>query len=136
MEAVMKVKREAVATKDDMQRTTHSVGIVMSDVVGLTKRDSSRKSFVIPGYLFVNRGDKVTWTARGTGARLIFPNDELFEPNDEFFETNEGYIRDGESVSLIVSNRARRKRRYPYAVITDSNKDFAIGGSYPVIIVQ
>lgn len=125
------MKAEKVKTK---QRTgeisecaTHEIEIVMTVIESRVKKEI-RKWFVIPGYQIVKQNDEVVWSTKDTDARLIFPNERLFGES-------ELVIRKNQTRSLTVQGRVK-PGPYPYAVVTAENGEFAIGGSYPVIIVE
>lgn len=104
---------------------TKYVEIILTNITGL--RQSVKKSFVLPGHAQVSNGDTVTFSTLETGAKIIFPNPELFE-------TDELEIESGGSKNLTVSEQANGV--YSYAVITFENNDLASGGSFPRFIVK
>ncbi len=125
------MKAEKVKTK---QRTgeisecaTHEIEIVMTVIESRVKKEI-RKWFVIPGYQIVKQNDEVVWSTKDTDVRLIFPNKRIFGES-------ELVIRKNQTRSLTVQGRVK-SGPYPYAVVTAENGEFAIGGSYPVIIVE
>jgi len=121
----MKAKEEQTENNTTEGKQSHEIEIVMCELQGVSKK--AKKSFVIPGHLHVKKNDELTWCTKDTGARLIFPKNELFE-------TQQCEIKNDGKMKLTVNDSAR-KGRYTYAVITDDG-EFAEGGSFPVIIVE
>ncbi len=83
---------------------------------------------VNPGRHEVEHGEPVTWSNPPTDLVLLFPDKDLFG-------TREIDVPEGRSVTLEVSQRAR-KGEHPYAVYCKDSNDFAEGNSYPVMIVR
>lgn len=101
------------------------VEIVQSKI--MAEKNTTSKSFVIPGAFHANPKDQITWKAIGTGARIIFPRRDLFN--------SKGFIlKAGESkVKTVPANT--KSNVYPYVVITDDG-NIAVGGSFPIIIID
>lgn len=95
--------------------------------VKVENRGADRKSFVVPGHQRVRKDEPITWKMKNSSAVFFFPKKNLFGKS-------EYHVKEGETLSLTVSDDVERGR-YPYAVFTDNN-DFAEGGSFPVLIVE
>jgi len=96
----------------------------------ITHRGSGRPNTyrVVPGHCQVESSDSVTWNAQDTDAVLFFPNRALFGRRDV-------EVSAGNSQTLTV-NDGIPSGRYPYAIYCAKAKDFAEGGSHPVMIVR
>ena len=121
----MKAKKKENENNITEGKQSHEIDIVMCELQGVSKK--AKKSFVIPGHIRVKKNDELIWCTKDTGAKLIFPKNELFE-------MQQCEIKNKDKIKLTVKDSAR-KGRYTYAVITDDG-EFAEGGSFPVIIVE
>lgn len=108
------------------EKTDHKVKIIIAKIETDTT-DDFKRSFVVPGHQHVERNDTITWETEDNNAVFLFPNEELFGKRVHRVK------KDG-SLSLTVSSEAE-SGHYPYAVATKNN-EFAIGGSYPKVIVE
>ena len=72
----------------------------------------------------------ITWTPRGCKVTLFFPDQELF--GEHFYDIPNGKPRNLKIKKLVED-------KYPYAVYCHKDKDdkdFAIGNSTPIIIID
>jgi len=74
------------------------------------------------------RGDKVIWSAVGSGIFLNFPDETLFG-------TDQASAIDGKEIALTVSPNAKAGT-YKYSVFCAKDSVFARGDSPPVIIIE
>lgn len=106
------------------ERAEHTIKIRSEN----NKAGQGRRSVAEPGHQKISHGDVVKWENSDSRAVFFFPREELFGEHIYLVEK-------GESLSLTVSQTAKKKARYPYAVYTDDG-GLAEGGSFPEMIVE
>ncbi len=78
--------------------------------------------------IVAKKGDKVVWSATGSGIFINFTDETLFG-------TDEASAAEGQEVALTVSPNAK-PGRYTYSIFCAKEGKFATGDSPPVIIIQ
>jgi len=88
---------------------------------------------VIPGNLYVSRGDTVIFSSRDTYVEIFFPDQTKYllkAPN--VIEIKAGGHSDPYTIHDIKSD----DEKFPYAVYCREDNDFAEGNSCPAMIVE
>lgn len=87
-----------------------------------------KRSYVVPGHITLEHGDKVTWRAGETDIVMYFPEKRLFDAEKIVVEA-------GTTKTEPVRKEVDRGT-YPYAVYTEKINDFAEGGSMPRMTIK
>lgn len=121
--------------------TTHTVRII----------HYGGKSVVVPGYVIVKPGDTVEFKTIGDSVTVIIPDKDVSEERADTFDIGPGKTNDL-LVMKTAYDQAKQKseadrqkfwretkklpRVVPYVVYSHKARDFAEGGSVPVLLID